>query len=86
MSTEITKLQLLTQLKKKVQLNSLMERDNKTYAQVIQTKECEYFGREIQVAAKRKELHTKCSHYSGGKKIRDTNKGKNKGGGCDQKT
>jgi hypothetical protein len=40
-----------------------MERDKKTYAQDMQTKQFEYFGREIQVAAKRKKLHTRCSHY-----------------------
>ena len=41
-----------------------MGRENGTYAQDKHTNNFENFERETQVAAKRKELHARCSDYS----------------------
>jgi hypothetical protein len=49
---KITKSYVNNATEKKSSTDSLMGRESKTYAQVIQTKTFEYFGREIQVAAK----------------------------------
>ena len=65
MSTEITKLYVSNATeKKKFNWIHWWEETIRPTLKLYRQKNFEYFGREIQVSEKRKELHTRCSLYS----------------------